>query len=72
MCIRDSDTVVYAIEAPTNGGLERCEPYAITEGTFPRAVGGVQRQASLQMLQDYAKANPQKRFVTRMLRSLHQ
>ncbi|MEM1094632.1 MAG: HAD-IA family hydrolase [Bacteroidota bacterium] len=66
------DTVVYAIEAPTNGGLERCDPYAITEGVFPRAVGGVQRQASLQMLKDYAQAKPGKRFVQRLLRALDQ
>ncbi|MEM6648099.1 MAG: HAD-IA family hydrolase [Bacteroidota bacterium] len=66
------DTIVYAIEAPPNGGLERCKPYAATEGVFPRAVGGVGRAESLEMLRDYAEARPQTRFVTRLLRSLDQ
>ncbi|GAB5520034.1 MAG: hypothetical protein RhofKO_22850 [Rhodothermales bacterium] len=64
------DTIVYALEAPTNGGLERCVPYEPTEAVFPRAVGGIQRQQSLAMLRAYAERRPDATFVQRLLQAV--
>lgn len=59
------DTVVYGLDAPPNGGTERCTPPA--NGHFPRLVGGVRAAESRALLAEWLEKNPESRFVRQLL-----
>ncbi|MGI9176085.1 MAG: HAD-IA family hydrolase, partial [Rhodothermales bacterium] len=37
------DTILYGLEAPSNGGVERCQPILTPGARMPRVVGGLRR-----------------------------
>lgn len=61
------DTIIYALEAPENGGVERCEPTDRPGGALPRIVGGVQARASHQLLAEWQARYGPSGFVQRLL-----
>lgn len=61
------DTVVYALEAPSNGGAERCDAIQAPGAFMPRLVGGVRRDESRRLLESWAKAHPEDAFVQDLL-----
>ncbi len=63
------DTVVFAHEAPANGGLERLDPIDGADAVWPRSIGGVGREESRALLHRYADAHPEATFVHALLAS---
>lgn len=61
------ETVIYALEAPSNGGVQRCEPYAPSMGAWPRLVPGIRRAESRDLLATWAADRPQAAFVQDLL-----
>lgn len=61
------DTVVYALEAPTNGGIARVQAYDTPGSYLPRFVGGIRRAESLALLADWAATRPQATFMQDLL-----
>jgi HAD superfamily hydrolase (TIGR01509 family) len=61
------DTVVYALEAPGNGGVERVETPPARQ--FPRVVAGVQRAQSRDLMVRFADAHPRNAFAAALVAS---
>ena len=61
------DTVVYALEAPSNGGVERCEPAQSLGARVPRVVGGARRKQSRTLLEAWHDRHPDDAFVRDLL-----
>ncbi len=59
------DTVIYGLDAPANGGTERCTPPA--NGAFPRLVGGVRAEESRALLSEWLSEHPKNAFVRELL-----
>lgn len=57
------DTVVYALDAPPNGGPERCTPPDAPGFVMPRLVGGVKADASRRLLGKWLDDHPDDAFV---------
>ncbi len=61
------DTVIYALDAPDNGGAERCTPVA--SGFLPRLVGGVEAARSRALLEQWLDAHPDDAFAQRLVQA---
>lgn len=61
------DSIVYALEAPDNGAVERTTPNRGPGAVLPRIVGGVKREASRAMLKRWHDENDAGGFVGRVL-----
>lgn len=64
------DTVVYGLEAPGNGGAGRFVPVEEPGAVMPRLVGGVGRQASRRLLEQWRETHPDDAFVQDLLGDL--
>ena len=63
----DVDTVAYALEAPANGGAERCRPIRSPGARMPRVVGGLRRAQSRTLLAAWHERHPEDAFVRDLL-----
>lgn len=61
------DTVIYALDAPENGGTQRCRPTDDPESYMPRIVRGVKADASRALLTTWQEQNNRAGFVERLL-----
>ena len=61
------DTIIYALEAPENGGVQRCRPTDRPGSPMPRMVSGVRAEASRELLAAWKEQNDASGFVTRLL-----
>lgn len=57
------DTVIYALDAPPNGGTRRCAPLDAEGAFLPRLVGGVGAEDSRALLKRWLKSNPGDSFA---------
>ncbi|MDX1547194.1 MAG: HAD-IA family hydrolase [Rhodothermales bacterium] len=64
------DTVVYALPAPSNGGVDRCDPVETPGAVLPRLVGGVRRDESRALLHEWLVRHPDDAFVRDLLERL--
>ena len=61
------DTIVYALEAPTDGGVERCRPIQSPGARMPRVIGGIRREQSRTLLAAWRERQPDAVFVRDLL-----
>ncbi len=61
------DTIIYALKAPSNGGIARCRPMQSPGMIMPRVVGGVCAEKSLALFEDWNRRNPDRPFVKDLL-----
>jgi tRNA(Arg) A34 adenosine deaminase TadA len=63
------DTIIYALEAPENGGTARCRPLDRPGSFMPRLVGGVSAAESRALLTAWQEQHGTSGFVKRLLAS---
>ena len=61
------DTIVYALEAPRNGGIQRCRPMQSPGMIMPRVIGGVRARESLELFETWNRRFPETPFVQDLL-----
>ena len=61
------DTIVYALRAPSNGGIARCRPMRSPGMVMPRVVGGVCAGQSLELFAEWDRRHPGRAFVVDLL-----
>ena len=61
------DTILYGLEAPSNGGVARCQPIQTPGARMPRVVGGLRRTQSRTLLAAWLKQHPEAAFVRDLL-----
>jgi hypothetical protein len=61
------DTIVYALPAPSNGGIARVTPHDTPGSTLPRCIGGVGRAKSRSLLEAWLDRKPHHTFVRDLL-----
>ena len=61
------DTILYGLEAPSNGGVERCQPMQAPRARMPRVVGGLRRAQSRTLLAAWLQQHPEAAFVKDLL-----
>lgn len=61
------DTVVYGLDAPPNGGTERCAPSDGPGAVVPRIVRGVRAAESRKLLETWRERHPDDAFVAALL-----
>jgi tRNA(Arg) A34 adenosine deaminase TadA len=61
------DTVIYALDAPENGGIARCRPTDRPDSFMPRLVGGVDARESRALLAAWQEQHGGSGFVRRLL-----
>lgn len=62
------DTIVYALSAPSNGGIARCAPMRSPGMIMPRVVGGVCAGESRELFAEWNRRHPDTPFVTDLLK----
>jgi len=61
------DTIIYALKAPSNGGVARCRPMQSPGMIMPRVVGGVCADKSLALFEEWNRRHPDRPFVKDLL-----
>ncbi len=61
------DTIIYALEAPSNGGIARCRPMQSPGMIMPRVVGGVCSAESRKLFEEWNRRYPDGPFVKDLL-----
>lgn len=61
------DTIIYALEAPSNGGIARCRPMQSPGMIMPRVVGGICAEKSLALFEEWNRRHPDRPFVKDLL-----
>ena len=61
------DTIIYALKAPSNGGIARCRPMQSPGMIMPRVVGGVCAEKSLALFEEWNRRHPDRPFVKDLL-----
>ena len=61
------DTIIYALKAPSNGGIARCIPMQSPGMIMPRVVGGVCAEKSLALFEEWNRRHPDRPFVKDLL-----
>ncbi len=61
------DTIIYALPAPSNGGIARCRPMRSPGMIMPRVVGGVCDRESVELFAEWDRLHPGMPFVTDLL-----
>jgi HAD superfamily hydrolase (TIGR01509 family) len=61
------DTIVYALPAPSNGGIARVTPHDTPGSYLPRCIGGVGRAKSRSLLEAWLAQKPHHTFVRDLL-----
>ncbi len=61
------DTIIYALRAPSNGGIARCGPMRSPGMIMPRVVGGICSGESRELFVEWDRRHPDTPFVTDLL-----
>ena len=61
------DMIVYAVEAPPSGGTARCRPIERPGASVPRILGGVQKEASRELLARWLDQHPDDEYAQALL-----
>lgn len=61
------DTILYALHAPSNGGVSRCTPMRSPGMIMPRVVGGIGADESRALFASWLERNPGSPFVRQLL-----
>lgn len=61
------DTILYALRAPSNGGVERCRPMQSPGMIMPRVIGKVCARESLELFEEWQRRHPETPFVNDLL-----
>ena len=61
------DTILYALKAPSNGGIARCRPMQSPGMVMPRVVGGICAAQSLELFGEWDRRHPGRPFVVDLL-----
>lgn len=61
------DTILYALDAPSNGGTRRCDPMQSPGMIMPRIIGRICREESRALFEEWALRRPDAPFVQDLL-----